>query len=131
MDFSMGDDSSASIIHTNKPYSVSASDQTGNAAQPKNIYRKIKFNRLAEVENVKLLVDLCLWIDTNIDTKFGLKELIEKTNLNNSDLQYLFEKYKQTTPMTYIRNKRDIVNKISKPTNFILINRFNKNLKSF
>lgn len=115
----MDNDSFASSILTNKPYRVSVSDQTGNAAPPKNIYRKNKFNRLAEVENVKLLDDLCFWIDTNIDTKFGLKELIEKTNLSNSDLQYLFEKYKQTTPMTYIRDKRDIENKVAKPRNFI------------
>jgi transcriptional regulator GlxA family with amidase domain len=115
----MGNDSFASIILTNKPYRVSVSDQTGNATTPKSIHRKGKFNRLAEVENVKLLDDLCFWIDTNIDTKFGLKELVEKTNLCNSDLQYLFEKYKQTTPMTYIRHKRNIFNKVAKPTNFI------------
>ena len=80
---------------------------------------------------MKLLDDLCFWIDTNIDTKFGLKELIEKTNLSNSDLQYLFEKYKQTTPMTYIRDKRDIVNKVAKPRNFILPTLSDSNIRNF
>jgi len=127
----MSNDSFSSSILTNKPYRVSVSDQTGNAAPHKNIYRKNKFNRLAEVENVKLLDDLCFWIDTNIDTKFGIKELVEKTNLSILDLQYLFEKYKQTTPMTYIRHKRDIFNKVAKPTNIILPKLSNSNIRSF
>jgi len=89
-----------------------------------------KLNRLAESDNVKLLDELCNWIDTNINDQFGLKNLVDKTNLNNSDIQYLFEKYKQTTPMTYIRHKRDIVNKVSKPTNFIFLKLSNSYLRS-
>jgi len=107
----MVDDSFASIILTSKPHSVSVSDQTGNVAHPMDIYRLKKINRLTEVENRRLLDELCFWIDSHIDTKFGIKELVEKTNLSISDLQYLFEKYKQTTPMTYIRHKRNIFNK--------------------
>jgi methylphosphotriester-DNA--protein-cysteine methyltransferase len=95
------------------------------------MFKKIrKINRLAESDNVKLLDELCNWIDTNINDQFGLKNLVDKTNLNNSDIQYLFEKYKQTTPMTYIRHKRNIVNKVSKPTNFIFLKLSNSNLRS-
>ena len=95
------------------------------------MFKTRKLNRLAETDNVKLLDELCNWIDTNINDQFGLKDLVEKTNLKNSDLQYLFEKYKQTTPMTYIRHKRNILNKESKLTNFILLNHSNCKLRSF
>ena len=66
-----------------------------------------KFNRLAEIDNIKLIDEICLWIDNNLDNVIGLNELVEKTKLSNTDIQYLFEKYKQTTPMTYIRKTRE------------------------
>ena len=65
-----------------------------------------KLNPLAEADNKKLVDELCAWIDSNLDTALGLNELVEKTKLSNKDIQYLFEKFKQTTPMTYIRKKR-------------------------
>jgi transcriptional regulator GlxA family with amidase domain len=67
-----------------------------------------KLNRLEDVENLKLLDELCLWIDKNLDSSIGINDLVEQTKLSNKDLQYLFEKYKQTTPMTYIRKQREI-----------------------
>ena len=66
-----------------------------------------KINRLADIDNIKLIDELCLWIDNNLDSVLGLNELVEKTMLSNTDIQYLFEKYKQITPMTYIRKKRE------------------------
>lgn len=66
-----------------------------------------KLNRLAENDNIKLLDELCEWIDQNLNTALGLQELVERTQLNNIDIQYLFEKYKQTTAMTYIRRRRE------------------------
>jgi transcriptional regulator GlxA family with amidase domain len=54
-----------------------------------------------------LLNDLCVWIEKNIDTTLGMQELIDKTNLSSTDIQFLFERYKQTTPMTYIRVLRE------------------------
>ena len=71
---------------------------------PMTTYRKL--NTLAEADNKKLVDELCAWIDSNLDTALGLNELVEKTKLSNKDIQYLFEKFKQTTPMTYIREKR-------------------------
>jgi len=67
-----------------------------------------KLNRLGDVENLKLLDELCLWIDKNLDSSISINDLVEQTKLSNKDLQYLFEKYKQTTPMTYIRKQREI-----------------------
>jgi len=72
-----------------------------------------KLNRLGDVENLKLLDELCLWIDKNLDSSISINDLVEQTKLSNKDLQYLFEKYKQTTPMTYIRMKRESHKKYS------------------
>ena len=68
---------------------------------------KKKFNPLDEADNKKYLDELCVWIGENLDTPLGLNELITRTSLSSTDLQYLFEKYKQTTPMTYIRRTRE------------------------
>ena len=81
--------------------------------------KRNKLNKLNDADNKKFLDELCTWIDEHLDTTLGLKEILSKTNLSSTDLQYLFEKYRQTTPMTYIRHKRDIVYKVAKPTNFI------------
>ena len=69
--------------------------------------KKSKLNPFADAENIRLFEDLCAWIEKNIDTTLGMQELIDKTNLSRTDIQYLFEKYKQTTPMTYIRTLRE------------------------
>ena len=69
--------------------------------------KKSKLNPFADAENIRLFEDLCAWIEKNIDTTLGMQELIDKTNLSSTDIQYLFEKYKQTTPMTYIRTLRE------------------------
>jgi AraC-like DNA-binding protein len=65
-----------------------------------------KLNLNAEANNIKLLDDLCHWIDANLDKNIGLKELVEQSQLSSTDVQYLFDKYRQTTPMTYIRRLR-------------------------
>jgi len=75
------------------------------------VSNKSKLNPFADAENIKLFEDLCAWIEKNIDTTLGMQELIDKTNLSSTDIQYLFEKYKQTTPMTYIRTHRENLNK--------------------
>jgi len=68
---------------------------------------KKKFNPLDEADNKKYLDELCVWIGENLDAPLGLHELITRSNLSSTDLQYLFEKYKQTTPMTYVRRTRE------------------------
>ena len=69
--------------------------------------KKSKLNPLAEADNIRLLGELCVWIEENIDTTIGMQELIDKTNLSSTDIQFLFERYKQTTPITYIRVLRE------------------------
>jgi hypothetical protein len=53
----------------------------------------------AETNNIKLIDDLCLWIAANLDQKIGLKEIVEQSQLSSTDVLYLFDKYRQTTPM--------------------------------
>ena len=64
-----------------------------------------KLNRSAEQGNRRLVEDLCTWIESNLEVTLGLQTLVEYTNFSSTDIQYLFERYKQTTPMTYIRNR--------------------------
>lgn len=68
---------------------------------------RYKFNPLADADNEKLLAELCLWIEKNIDTNIGWKELSSISKLTHTELQFLFGKYKQTTPMTYIRKQKE------------------------
>ena len=65
----------------------------------------------AEANNIKLIDDLCMWINANLDKTIGLKELVEHSQLSSTDVQYLFEKYRHTTPMTYIRKQRETTKK--------------------
>ena len=71
-----------------------------------------KFNPLTEADNQKLLAELCIWIEKNIETNIGWKELTTASGLQHSELQFLFSKYKQTTPMTYIRKQREDSKKV-------------------
>ena len=71
-----------------------------------------KFNPLAEADNQKLLAELCIWIDKNIETSIGWEELTTTSGLTHSELQFLFGKYKHTTPMTYIRKQREDSKKV-------------------
>jgi AraC-like DNA-binding protein len=52
------------------------------------------------------LEKLCAWIDSHIDESIGWPELIQQSGLDFSNIQYVFSRYKSTTPMTWIRNRR-------------------------
>ena len=73
----------------------------------KKIVPTRKLNPLAEADNLKLFAEICFWIDENINTDIGWKELSSRSDLSHSDLQFLFGKCKHTTPMTYIRQRRE------------------------
>ena len=81
-----------------------------------------KLNPLAEADNHKLFAEICFWIDENVDSDIGWKDLSSRSDLSHSDLQFLFGKCKHTTPMTYIRQRRKENNKV-KP-NFIITPNF-------
>ena len=81
-----------------------------------------KTSSLADSENKALLAEICNWIDKNTSPNIDWTELIETTGLSHKELQFLFDKYLNTTPMTYIRERRKENNKV-KP-NFIITPNF-------
>ena len=54
------------------------------------------------------LENLCAWIDQHIDESIGWPELIRQSGLSSTALQSLFWRWKATTPMTWIRQRRNI-----------------------
>ncbi len=81
-----------------------------------------KISSLADSDNKALLAEICNWIDKNTSPNIGWTELIETIGLSHKELQFLFDKYLNTTPMTYIRERRKEKNKV-KP-NFIITPNF-------
>jgi AraC-like DNA-binding protein len=71
-----------------------------------------KFNKLSDEDNKMLLAEVCVWIDKNIETNIGWEVLCDVRKLNHKELQFLFEKYLQTSPMTYIRKQKEQSKKI-------------------
>jgi methylphosphotriester-DNA--protein-cysteine methyltransferase len=50
---------------------------------------------------------LCTWIDEHIQEQIGWSELIHESGFDHLSIQSSFAKYKSTTPMTYIRKRRE------------------------
>jgi AraC-like DNA-binding protein len=66
------------------------------------------FNPFAEANNKHLLDELCMYISNNLDSNnIGWTELVAQSNLSHTQLQFLFNKHLQTTPMTYILKLRE------------------------
>ena len=54
------------------------------------------------------LENLCAWIDEHIEQPIGWPELMLQSGLSYQALQSLFWRWKATTPMTWIRQRRNI-----------------------
>jgi transcriptional regulator GlxA family with amidase domain len=66
-------------------------------------------NRKNSAEAQKKQFDeLCVWIDAHIGEPIGWKQLMEQSGLDLQSLQTLFFQYKSTTPMTWIRHRREV-----------------------
>lgn len=50
---------------------------------------------------------LCAWIDEHIQEQIGWSELMHESGFDHLSIQSSFAKYKATTPMTYIRKRRE------------------------
>jgi len=74
---------------------------------------KVTFNPFAEDNNKQLLDELCTYISNNTHNNIGWTELVAQSKLSHTQLQYLFQKHLQTTPMTYIRKQREESNKVA------------------
>ena len=65
-------------------------------------------NPFSEANNKHLLDELCMYISNNLDSNnIGWTELVAQSNLSHTQLQFLFNKHLQTTPMTYILKLRE------------------------
>jgi methylphosphotriester-DNA--protein-cysteine methyltransferase len=63
--------------------------------------------------------ELCLWIDAHIHEQIGWSELMNESGVDHLAIQASFTKYKATTPMTWIRKRREDlkpVRDLSKPS---------------
>ena len=85
-----------------------------------------KINKLTDVDNQKILSEICVWIDENIEKNIGWNALCDASQLNHKELLFLFDKYLQTSPMTYIRKRRAETSK-QKPQFTVTPNFLSKN----
>ena len=75
-------------------------------AQTKLIFKpRIQARRTSPPEHK--LDDLCLWIENNLGESIGWQQLMTQSGLEFQTIQTLFFKYKNTTPMTWIRGRRE------------------------
>ena len=77
------------------------------------VENKVIFNPFADTRNKQLLDELCIYISNNTHNNIGWTELVAQSKLSHTQLQYLFNKHLQTTPMTYIRKQREESNKVA------------------
>lgn len=57
--------------------------------------------------NKEQFEELCAWIDEHIQEKIGWSELMNESGFDHLSIQSSFAKYKSTTPMTWIRKRRE------------------------
>ena len=50
---------------------------------------------------------LCVWIDAHLEEPLGWQELMAQSGLEYQAIQTLFFKFQSTTPMTWIRHRRE------------------------
>lgn len=58
-------------------------------------------------EQSQRLVSLCIWIDAHIHESIGWSELMKQSGMDHQELQNAFAKQHLTTPMTWIRKRRE------------------------
>lgn len=68
--------------------------------------RFIETNKLAERAQRHKFDSLCLWIEEHMDERIGWQEMTRQSGLEFPVIHALFYKYKTTTAMTYIRQRR-------------------------
>jgi methylphosphotriester-DNA--protein-cysteine methyltransferase len=64
-----------------------------------------RFPPLSEHKNE--LDKLCQWIDEHLSQPIGWQELMAQSHLDHQTIHALFFKYESTTPMTWIRRRRE------------------------
>jgi AraC-like DNA-binding protein len=64
----------------------------------------LKLSRHASTQHK--LTKLCEWIDANIDKQIDSSELVKQSGLSYFELQTQFKSFYKTSPMQWIRTKR-------------------------
>ena len=61
------------------------------------------------------VAQLCHWIDAHINETIGWADLTRQSGMDYKWLMVNFNKYKATTPMTWIRERREQLNASAAP----------------
>jgi len=70
--------------------------------------RSIKHDNLCNSVNQQKIDDLCRSVSENCETPLGWEQLSKLSGFTHKELILLFQHYKQTTPMAYIRSARQL-----------------------
>lgn len=73
----------------------------------KRIYMLSPDTHIQKGFNKEQFDELCAWIDEHIQEQIGWSELMHESGFDHLSIQSSFAKYKATTPMTYIRKRRE------------------------
>ena len=76
--------------------------------------RAIKYDNLLNPINQKKIDDLCQSISENCEGPLGWEQLTKLSGFTHKELIALFQLYKQTTPMAFIKHAR-LLRKIDSP----------------
>ena len=76
--------------------------------------RASKYDNLLNPINQKKIDDLCQSISENCDSPLGWEQLTKLSGFTHKELIALFQLYKQTTPMAFIKHAR-LLRKIDSP----------------
>jgi len=75
---------------------------------PKVLGPRLQNRKLPPLADLKQkFEELCAWIDVQIDAPLGWQELMQQSGLDHQTINALFFKYASTTPMTWIRRRRE------------------------
>lgn len=72
--------------------------------------QKMEFVRVSQEsssEQAQRMLELCIWIDAHIHESIGWSELMKQSGMDHQELQSAFTKHHATTPMTWIRKRRE------------------------
>jgi methylphosphotriester-DNA--protein-cysteine methyltransferase len=58
-------------------------------------------------EQAQRMLALCIWIDAHLHETIGWSELMAQSGMDHQELQAAFTKHHATTPMTWIRKRRE------------------------
>ncbi len=68
----------------------------------------VKRKHLALSDHRQTLEDLCHWIDAHLHEPLGWQELMAQSGLDHQTLNALFYKFQSSTPMAWIRKRREL-----------------------